>query len=317
MGAQTLTGVETRFLRSARAADARKREAALTTGSFRLLGIAVCAALAGSLTASAEAAVHPHGGGHAAHGGAMHMAHGGAMPMHMAHGGAMHVAHGARFQGALCGGYSHAYVRRGGYAYGHGYGWSGGYAYRHRYGWRGGYAYGGTVGGYAYPYSTGGAYYAGGNGYHHHSCWWYRHYDPYATPSWCGVYGVYTGPSYGYSYGYSAPYGYGSYGYGYGYRRGWRGYHGHYAAVGGGWRRRSCRRRALGRDACRRPRARICRRSRRRPLRRTSARPCEPLSFEPPRAIFPSGAREDGVRLCAKVWFAPNSADNRPQRAQY
>jgi len=81
--------------------------------------------------------------------------------------------------------------------------WRGGHRYAHGwrgYGWRG-VAVAGGYGGY-----YGADYYR-----HRHSCWWYRHYDPYDMPSWCGTY------SYGYDYGDYGPYVGFAYGYGPGY----------------------------------------------------------------------------------------------------
>jgi hypothetical protein len=101
------------------------------------------------------------------------------------------VAGPAMHRAAWGGGYRHAYASGRHYrsAYGH-------HAYAHRYaygwrrhGWRGVAVAGGYYGG-----SYGGSYYRPS-----HGCWWYRHYDPYDTPSWCGTY--YT-PAYDYSSGY-------------------------------------------------------------------------------------------------------------------
>ena len=64
----------------------------------------------------------------------------------------------------------------------YGYGWR-------RYGWTGGVV--GVGVSYGYPH-------------YHHSCWWYRHYAPYNTPSWCGY--AY-GPAYSYVYASGPAYG--------------------------------------------------------------------------------------------------------------
>jgi hypothetical protein len=169
-------------------------------GALRISAIALGAAVIALLTpiAPASAAVRHHG----AAGPAMHRS-------------AMH----ASYRAAWGGGYRHAYAsgRHYRYAFGH-------HAYGHRYaygwrrhGWRGVAVAGGYDGGY----------YGGGYYRHRHSCWWYRHYDPYATPSWCGTYG----PAYDYSYGYDGgPYVGFAYGSGFdggGYRYGRRyGFHG-------------------------------------------------------------------------------------------
>ncbi len=41
---------------------------------------------------------------------------------------------------------------------------------------------------------------------HHHGCWWYRHYDPYDMPSWCGTYSYAPAYDYSYDYGDYGPY---------------------------------------------------------------------------------------------------------------
>jgi len=102
--------------------------------------------------------------------------------------------------------------------------WRGGHRYAHGwrgYGWRG-VAVAGGYGGY-----YGADYYR-----HRHSCWWYRHYDPYDMPSWCGTY------SYGYDYGDYGPYVGFAYGYGPGYYGGYGyarrfGFHGGHRFYGG------------------------------------------------------------------------------------
>ena len=106
------------------------------------------------------------------------------------HRSAMHTSYRAAWRGG----------RRYAYGYGHHYarGWRG-------YGWRGVAVAGGYYGGYY-----------GANYYRHrHNCWWYRHYDAYAMPSWCGTY------SYGYDYGDYGPYAGFAYGYGPGYYGGY------------------------------------------------------------------------------------------------
>jgi hypothetical protein len=108
-----------------------------------------------------------------------------------------------------------------------------GHGYRYAHGWRGYGLRGVTVaGGYYSQY------------YHRHSCWWYRHYDPYNMPSWCGAYSY--APAYDYSYDYDYgdygpsvgfAYGPGYYGGGYGYarRHGFHGGHRFYGAQPGGF----------------------------------------------------------------------------------
>lgn len=214
----------------------------MTHGALRLfaLGAAFIALVTPVSPAAAE--IRPHGShgfagpavhGHGFHprGPALHHGFVGAR----AYRPAMRVVHRGGHRYAVGGGRGSA---RYGYAYAHRYAYGRhGYAYR-RYG--GGY----YAVGYSYPYYAGGyyyyhhrhhhPYYASGYSYrHHHGCWWYRHYDPYDTPSWC------SGPVYGYSYGYSAPvYGYSyepSYGYAYGvYGGSWRSGHRGYA-WNGGW----------------------------------------------------------------------------------
>ena len=140
-----------------------------------------------------------------------------------------HSAMHASYRSAWRGGYRHAYApgRHYRYAYGH-HGYGRRYAHGWRgYGWRGAAVAGGYYGGY----------YGGGYYRHRHSCWWYRHYDPYGMPSWCGTY--YT-PAYDYSYGYdNGPYvgfAYGSGfdgGYLYGRRHGFHGGHRFFAAQPG------------------------------------------------------------------------------------
>ena len=128
--------------------------------------------------------------------------------MHAGRSGGMRVAHAGAFGGRRV----HA---------------AGSYRTFRGYGWRGGAVAGGVYysgGNYSGGYGT--PVYAGGYGYAHHGCWWYRRYDSYNMPSWCGVYRP------GYVYGAVGP----SYGYGYGYPTGgaWRGYHGH-LAMRRGW----------------------------------------------------------------------------------
>jgi len=74
-----------------------------------------------------------------------------------------------------------------------------------RFGWRGRFWSRPVFGAAVYPV------YAYGYGYRHHSCWWYRHFDPADMPAWCGAYG------YSYGYGPAYAYGYGPYGFGYSY----------------------------------------------------------------------------------------------------
>lgn len=216
-------------------------------GALRLSAIALGSAVVALLTpvAPATAEIRQHGShgfagpavhGHGFHsrGPAFHHGFAGAA----AHRPAMRVVHGGGHRYVVSGGRAYAHARRNGYAYGHrayGHRYVYGYAYRH-YG--GGY----YAGGYSYPYHAGGYYhhrhryyYAGGYYYRHrHGCWWYRHFDPYDTPSWC------YGPAYGYSYGYIAPvyeYSYEpSHGYAYGgvYGGSWRGRHPVYS-WNGGW----------------------------------------------------------------------------------
>jgi hypothetical protein len=157
-------------------------------GALRLSAIALGAAAIALLTpiSPASAALRHYGvAGSAMHPSAMH----------------------ASYRAAWGGGYRHAYAsgRHYRFAYGRRYAHSYRYAYGHRYayrwrryGWRG--------------VAVAGGYYGGGYYRHRHGCWWYRHYDPYDIPSWCGTYYA---PAYDYSYGYDyGPYVGFAYGYG-------------------------------------------------------------------------------------------------------